>query len=96
MSAEVLSAISAEIRAYLVAEGVANPSFHATAITSGAVAPLLTQARRDAAQLGRRAALDPGAFVKRGPDCDGEPFGERLDQWQARATDAALLAADLP
>lgn len=38
-----------------------------------------------AAPLIRRAINDPGSFVKRGPDYDGEPYGERLDQWQARA-----------
>lgn len=44
-------------------------------------------ARRDAqiAQAVRRAVLDPGAFTKRGPDYDGEPYGERIDQWQNRA-----------
>lgn len=41
--------------------------------------------------LVRRAVLDPGAFVKRGADYDGNPYGERLDQWQNRAIDAALL-----
>lgn len=57
-------------------------------------------ARRDAAQraegaaLGRRATLDPGAFVKRGPDYGGNAYGERLDHWQARAIAAALARTE--
>lgn len=43
-----------------------------------------------AAPLVRRAVNDPGAFVKRGPDNDGEPYGERLDRWQDRAIKVAL------
>lgn len=43
-----------------------------------------------AALLTRRAVNDPGAFVKRGPDYEGEPYGERLDQWQTRAITVAL------
>jgi hypothetical protein len=52
------------------------------------VAALLAQARTDAAEAGRKATLDPGAFVKRGRDAEGEY--ERLDQWQAHALRAAL------
>lgn len=44
----------------------------------------------EAAPLIRRAILDPGSFVKRGPDYDGNAYGERLDQWQDRAVEAAL------
>jgi len=42
------------------------------------------------ANRARRATLDPGAFVKRGPDYEGNEYGERLDQWQARAMAAAI------
>ena len=43
-----------------------------------------------AALAGRRATLDPGAFVRRGPDYDGNPYEERLDQWQDRALKVAV------
>lgn len=44
------------------------------------------------AKLTRRALLDPGSFVPRGAG-DGHPHGERLDHWQARATEAAIAEA---
>lgn len=49
---------------------------------------------RAAARAGRRATLDPGAFVKRKRDADGGY--ERLDQWQERALLAAVDALVLP
>lgn len=49
---------------------------------------------RAAARAGRRATLDPGAFVKRQRDADGEY--ERLDQWQERALLAAVDALLTP
>lgn len=48
------------------------------------------RALTDGAALGRRATNDPGAFTKRGADYDGNPYGERLDQWQTRALAAAI------
>lgn len=48
---------------------------------------------REAAPLIRRALNDPGSFVKRGKDYEGEPYGERLDQWQTRAIEAAIDAS---
>jgi len=60
------------------------------AVGSKALAERIAQARREGADLGRRATLDPGAFVKRGPDYDGNAYGERLDQRQDRAIGAAL------
>ena len=57
----------------------------------------LADVLREAAMLGKRAALDPGAFVKRGAaELAGEPFTERMDQWQNRAVDAALAALTTP
>ena len=50
----------------------------------------MARAVREHAPLIRRAILDPGAFVKRGPDYDGNAYGERLDQWQDRAIEAAI------
>lgn len=57
------------------------------------IADIVREAEQRGAALGRRATLDPGAFVKRGPDHEGNPYGERLDQWQARAIRAALDGA---
>lgn len=48
------------------------------------------------APLIRQAILDPGAFVKRGADYDGNAYGERLDKWQDRAVDAALSRVTSP
>lgn len=45
---------------------------------------------KEAAPLIRKAILDPGAFVKRGADYEGNAYGERLDQWQDRAIEAAI------
>lgn len=47
----------------------------------------------DAVPLIRRAIFDPGQIVMRGPDHDGNAYGERLDQWQNRAIESVL--ADL-
>lgn len=58
--------------------------------------PSLTAIRAEAAPVIRRAINDPGAFVKRGPDYDGEPYGERLDQWQTRAIEVALTSVTPP
>ena len=44
----------------------------------------------EVAALVRRALNDPGAWVPRGPDYDGNAYGERLDRWQDRAIEAAL------
>lgn len=50
-----------------------------------------TKARAEGAAIGFRAALDPGSFVKRGAaELAGEPFTERMDQWQRRAMDEGL------
>lgn len=54
------------------------------------LAQRITSAKAEGAALGRRATLDPGAFVKRGTDYEGNAYGERLDQWQARAIEAAI------
>lgn len=54
------------------------------------VAETRAKALADGAVLGRRATNDPGAFTKRGPDYDGNAYGERLDQWQTRALAAAI------
>jgi hypothetical protein len=54
------------------------------------LAQRILEAKAEGAALGRRAVNDPGAFVKRGPDYDGEPYGERLDQWQGRAIEVAI------
>lgn len=42
----------------------------------------------EAARAGRRATLDPGAFVARGRDTEGDY--ERLDRWQDRALAEAV------
>lgn len=55
-----------------------------------AIMPLIDRARAEVAPLIRQALLDPGAFVSRGPDYDGNEYGERLDQWQDRAIQAVL------
>ena len=57
-----------------------------------AVERIVAERLVEAAPLIRRAILDPGAFVKRGPDYDGNAYGERLDQWQDRAIAAALTS----
>lgn len=49
---------------------------------------LPTSFLEEVARLGRVATLDPGQFVKRHRDEDGEY--ERLDQWQERALMAAI------
>ena len=49
--------------------------------------PNVASIREEAARLGRRATLDPGAFVKRGrEDGDYEP----MSLWQERAMQVAL------
>lgn len=50
----------------------------------------------EASSLIRRAILDPGSFVKRGPDYDGNAYGERLDQWQDRAIEDSLTRVTPP
>lgn len=37
-----------------------------------------------------RGVLDPGAFVRRGPDAVGEPYGEPMASWQRRALGVAF------
>lgn len=68
--------------------GVAHVLYKAAADGESLTEQALAAARREGADLGRRAVLDPGAFVKRDRDDDGDY--ERLDQWQARALEAAL------
>jgi len=46
----------------------------------------------EAARLGKRATLDPGSFVKRNRDDEGDY--ERMDRWQERAISAALEQGD--
>lgn len=45
---------------------------------------------KEAAPLIRQAILDPGAFVPRGADYEGNAYGERLDQWQDRAIETII------
>lgn len=49
-----------------------------------------TKRDREAADLTRRALSDPGAFTPRDHE-DGIPFAERIDKWQTRAIEQALL-----
>lgn len=63
---------------------------------NAALVRLVVAAQAAAVPLIRRAILDPGAFVKRGPDHEGNARGERLDQWQDRAIEAALTRVTSP
>lgn len=37
-----------------------------------------------------QAVLDPGAYVHRGPDREGNAYGEPINDWQRRALSASL------
>lgn len=59
-------------------------------LASDWLAQRIEQAKAEGADLGRRATLDPGHFVKRGPDNEGNAYGEDIGRWQKRAIEAAL------
>lgn len=86
-SEEVRAAIS---NAYYGARNASRTMEHAADDATKAVLLLIDKARAKVAPLIRQAVLDPGAFVERGPDYDGNAYGERLDQWQDRAIQVVL------
>lgn len=84
---DVRAAIS---NAYYGSRNAGRTMEHAADDATEAVLLLIDKARAEVAPLIRQALLDPGAFVGRGPDYDGNEYGERLDQWQDRAIQAVL------
>lgn len=67
-----------------------EPLLHMVAVVESLIAARVDAALAAAVPLIRRALFDPGALVKRGPDYDGNEYGERLDKWQERALQVAL------
>jgi hypothetical protein len=75
--------------------GVAHVLYKAAEEGESLTEQALREARAEGAAIGYRAALDPGSFVKRGAsELAGEPFTERMDQWQRRAIDEGLARAN--